>query len=64
MARESLTNGSVKGSPTRTDYNKWRCLEENGRTTWHYLTTDEDVEEWPQTTADKYFLGIPTVRAY
>lgn len=45
----------------RTDYTRWRMLDEKGRHTWHYLDDDEDAKEWPQTTADKYFLGLPTV---
>jgi len=46
-----------------TDYSRWRLLDERGRQTWHYLEDDEDVKEWPQSTADKYFLGLPTVWA-
>jgi lanosterol synthase len=45
----------------RTDYTRWRLLDERGRQTWHYLEDDEDAKEWPQSTADKYFLGLPTV---
>jgi hypothetical protein len=45
----------------RTDYSRWRMLDEKGRQTWHYLEDDEDAQEWPQSTADKYFLGLPTV---
>ncbi|TVY23987.1 Lanosterol synthase [Lachnellula hyalina] len=43
----------------RTDYTRWRMLDEAGRHTWHYLEDKEDVEEWPQSLADKYFLGLP-----
>jgi lanosterol synthase len=46
---------------SRTDYSKWRLLDERGRQTWHYLEDDEATKEWPQSTADKYFLGLPTV---
>lgn len=46
---------------SRTDYSKWRLLDEKGRQTWHYLADDESAEKWPQSTADKYFLGLPTV---
>ncbi|KAL8934521.1 MAG: hypothetical protein Q9216_005865 [Gyalolechia sp. 2 TL-2023] len=42
----------------RTDLRRWRLLDERGRQTWHYLTSDDD--SWPQSTADKYFLGLPT----
>lgn len=45
----------------RTDYSRWRLLDERGRQTWHYLETDKEVEGWPQSTADKYFLGLSTV---
>lgn len=44
----------------RTDYSKWRLLDEHGRQTWHYLEDDTSAEKWPQSTADKYFLGLPT----
>lgn len=47
----------------KTDYSRWRLLDEHGRQTWHYLTTDEEVRAWPQTVADKYHLGLPTVSA-
>jgi hypothetical protein len=50
--------------PDRTDYNRWRLLDESGRQTWHYLEDDEEVKKWPQTSADKYFLGLPTVGPY
>jgi lanosterol synthase len=46
---------------TRTDYSRWRLLDDGGRQTWEYLETDETVKKWPQSTADKYFLGLPTV---
>src|SRR5271163_4935499 len=44
----------------KTDYSRWRLLDEQGRHTWHYLTTDAQVKAWPQTIADKYYLGLPT----
>ena len=45
----------------KTDYSRWRLLDQQGRHTWHYLTTDEQMKAWPQTTADKYCLGLPSV---
>lgn len=48
----------------RTDFSKWRLLDEAGRHTWHYLQDDEDSKDWPQSTADKYFLGLPLVYIY
>ncbi len=45
----------------KTDYSRWRLRDDRGRQTWHYLTTDEELKDWPQTTADKYHLGLPIV---
>jgi lanosterol synthase len=45
----------------RTDYSRWRLQDDEGRQTWHYLEDDELVKDWPQTFADKYFLGLPIV---
>lgn len=61
---DSTINGDVKAPQLseRTDYTRWRMLDDAGRQTWHYLEDDQDVKEWPQSTADKYFLGLPTVR--
>lgn len=36
-------------------------LDEKGRHTWHYLEEDEAVQKWPQSIADKYYLGLDTV---
>ncbi|KAI9828342.1 MAG: Lanosterol synthase (Oxidosqualene--lanosterol cyclase) [Thelocarpon impressellum] len=51
--------GSVPALAEKTDYTRWRLLDERGRQTWHYLTPEE-AEEWPQTVADKYHLGMAT----
>lgn len=45
----------------KTDYTRWRLLDEDGRHTWHYLDDDEVARKWPQTLADKYYLGLPLV---
>jgi lanosterol synthase len=45
----------------KTDYTRWRLKDDRGCQTWHYLTSDEEVKAWPQSTADKYFLGLNTV---
>ena len=45
-----------------TDFRRWRLLDERGRQTWHYLETDDEIERWPQSIADKHFLGLPLVR--
>lgn len=58
-------NGTLKTlpgkQPTTTDRTRWRLLDERGRQTWHYLRSDEEVKAWPQSTADKWFLGLDTV---
>ena len=46
----------------KTDYTRWRLRDDRGCQTWHYLHTDEEVEAWPQSAADRYFLGMETVR--
>ncbi|PSN75369.1 lanosterol synthase [Corynespora cassiicola Philippines] len=56
-------NGTVKGRGVgneKTDYSRWRLHDDRGCQIWHYLETDEEVKAWPQTTADKYFLGLDT----
>jgi len=45
----------------KTDYSRWRLKDDRGCQTWHYLKNDEEVKAWPQTKADKYFLGLETV---
>jgi hypothetical protein len=44
----------------RTDYSLWRLVVKHGRQVWRYLTPEE-AKEWPQTTPDKYHLGLETV---
>jgi lanosterol synthase len=59
-----LQDSQSDGKPKlleRTDYSRWRLLDVKGRQTWEYLEDDEAIKKWPQSTADKYFLGIPTV---
>ena len=56
------TNRTAVTDPT-TDLQRWRLRNERGRQTWHYLTTDKELEAWPQTVADKHFLGLPLVRS-
>jgi lanosterol synthase len=46
----------------KTDYTRWRLRDDRGCQTWHYLHTDEEVKAWPQSAADRYFLGMETVR--
>ena len=64
---DCYTNGHANGHAQlqskieKTDRSRWRLLDEQGRHTWHYLTEDEEIKEWPQTDHDKYHLGLPTV---
>ena len=44
-----------------TDIERWRLLDDRGRQTWHYLESDEEVQEWPQSIADRYHLGLKLV---
>ncbi|KAF7732312.1 Lanosterol synthase (Oxidosqualene--lanosterol cyclase) [Apophysomyces ossiformis] len=50
---------SLSKTPEFTDLTRWRLRVEEGAQTWHYLTTDEECRDWPQTTWDKYHLGLP-----
>lgn len=63
------TSGDTLDTPTKrpkledkTDLTRWRMLDEKGRHTWHYLEDDEAIERWPQSSADKWYLGLDTVR--
>ncbi len=47
--------------PAKTDRSRWRMLDDEGRHTWHYLEDDEKAKEWPQSYADKWYLGLPLV---
>ena len=61
---EKHLNGFTAASisnPDTTDIQRWRLLDEAGQQTWHYLETDKEVKAWPQSTADRYFLGLPLV---
>jgi len=63
------SNGRLNGSiskPARiedpkTDYSRWRLRDDRGIQTWHYLQTDEEMRAWPQTVADRHFMGLDTV---
>jgi len=44
----------------KTDYSRWRLMDEQGRQSWRYLESDEERADWPQTTFEKHFLGLDT----
>jgi lanosterol synthase len=46
----------------RTDYTRWRVKDDNSNHTWHYLEDDEAAKAWPQSKAEKWFLGLDVVR--
>lgn len=48
------------GDP-KTDYTRWRLVNEEGRQTWRYLESDTENSAWLQTVAEKYHMGLPTV---
>ena len=58
----SGTTIAPKHKDETTDINRWRLRDNRGEQTWHYLETEEQVKAWPQTAADRYFLGLPSVR--
>lgn len=68
--RKRVSNGGVDVNTKRpriaekTDRTRWRCRDESGRLTWHYLEDDAAVKDWPQSAADKWYLGLDTVRTH
>jgi lanosterol synthase len=64
--RNDATNDELDEKPRKrqlreTDISRWRCLDEEGRLTWHYLEDDDKAKEWPQSIADKWYLGLDLV---
>ena len=45
----------------KTDHTRWRLKDDDSRHTWHYLTDNKSVKDWPQSYAEKYFLNMPLV---
>ena len=45
----------------KTDPARWRMRSDKGCHTWHYLEDDAAAKEWPQSKADKWFIGLETV---
>jgi len=66
VTEKGKLNGSlqpVESNPVdlRTDINRWRLRDERGMQTWHYLESDEEIKEWPQSIVDRHHLGLPLV---
>jgi lanosterol synthase len=61
----TVVNGSTQkgGLKETTDRTRWRLHNDRGCHIWHYLEDEEEASKWPQTAADKYFLGMETVCA-
>ncbi|KAI9311284.1 terpenoid cyclases/protein prenyltransferase alpha-alpha toroid [Dichotomocladium elegans] len=51
---------NLSQTPAFTDLSRWRLRVKEGAQTWHYLESDQECREWPQTFYDKYHLGLPT----
>ncbi|CAB4387871.1 unnamed protein product [Rhizophagus irregularis] len=47
-----------EGFVEATDLSRWRLKVGHGRQIWHYLENGE-VENWPQSIIEKYWLGLP-----
>ena len=45
----------------KTDLTRWRVRDDEGRLTWHYMLDEEAAKQWPQSYADKWYLGLPMV---
>jgi lanosterol synthase len=66
-AKKRVSHGNIDPDAKRlriankTDRTRWRLLDESGRLTWHYLEDDDAVKKWPQSIADKWYLGLNTV---
>ncbi|CAG8444507.1 1405_t:CDS:2 [Acaulospora colombiana] len=43
----------------RTDLTRWRLKVDHGRQTWHYLESEEEIRNYPQSIIEKYWLGLP-----
>lgn len=52
---------STHAQSAKMDRSRWRLKDDRGCQTWHYLDSEQEITRWPQSVADKYFLGLPTV---
>ncbi|CAG8485666.1 8309_t:CDS:2 [Racocetra fulgida] len=41
-----------------TDKSRWRLEVDHGKQTWHYLESNDEIKNWPQTACDRYWLGL------
>ncbi|OZJ04151.1 hypothetical protein BZG36_03127, partial [Bifiguratus adelaidae] len=57
--REAIFGDTSHLKNIAQDLSRWRLRVKEGAQTWHYLT-EEEAKTWPQTAADRYFLGLPS----
>lgn len=50
-----------KGAEARTNLSWWRLNDVEGRQTWEYLEDEDKRQKRPQSVAEKWHLGLPTV---
>ncbi|KAG7139834.1 Lanosterol synthase like protein [Verticillium longisporum] len=43
----------------KTDVSRWRLNDEDGRHRWVYVEDNKALKDWPQSYAEKYYLGLP-----
>lgn len=68
-AKMNGTNGTLNGAingvassvQKTTDRTKWRLHNDRGCHIWRYLDSEEEARKWPQSTADKWYMGLDTV---
>jgi lanosterol synthase len=47
----------------KTARSRWRLIGKDGQQRWTYLHSQEEADAWPQSTADRWHLGLSTDRA-
>lgn len=50
-----------QGEDRRTNLSWWRLNDVEGRQTWEYLEDEEIRKRRPQSVAEQWHLGLPTV---
>ncbi|KAG6239360.1 hypothetical protein E4U24_006099 [Claviceps purpurea] len=42
----------------KTDPTRWRLKDDDSRHSWLYLESEKEAKDWPQSYAEKYFVGL------
>jgi len=58
-AKPGTHSAITSNNPDQTDRTRWRLMGDKGEQRWTYLKTQQEVEAWPQSTVDRYHLGMP-----